>query len=88
MTDVICDICPGNHAHCPECNPISAREAARRGQPLDGADAQALEGALQVTERERDEARNWALGLAEFIDDTMPWGESSVEQLPWGDDNE
>ena len=31
---------------------ISAREAARNGSPLDGADAQALEGALQLTEAE------------------------------------
>lgn len=36
---------------------LPAREAARRRQPLDGADAQALEGALASTERERDEAR-------------------------------
>lgn len=35
---------------------ISVREAARRAQPIDGADAQALEGALALTERERDEA--------------------------------
>lgn len=51
---------------CPPClarrrpaaeEPISAREAARRRRPLDGADAQALEGALAATERERDSAR-------------------------------
>lgn len=36
---------------------ISAREAARRRMPLDGADAQALENALTITERERDEAQ-------------------------------
>lgn len=35
---------------------ISVREAARRRRALDGADAQALEGALQITERERDAA--------------------------------
>lgn len=35
----------------------SAREAARRRMRLDGADAQALEHALTITERERDEAR-------------------------------
>jgi len=35
---------------------ISAREAARRRQPLGGADTQALEGALTLTERERDKA--------------------------------
>ena len=35
---------------------ISAREAARRRMPLDGSDAQALEGALTMTEAERDAA--------------------------------
>jgi len=36
----------------------TVRAAARRRQALDGADAQALESALQLTERERDEARS------------------------------
>jgi len=31
---------------------LTARDAARRRKPLDGADAQALEGALQLTEQE------------------------------------
>lgn len=35
----------------------SARAYARRRGPLDGADAQALEGALAMTERERDKDR-------------------------------
>jgi len=35
----------------------SARQHARERGALDGADAQALEGALTMTERERDEAR-------------------------------
>jgi hypothetical protein len=35
----------------------SVREAARRRMPLDGTDAQALEGAVTITEAERDEAR-------------------------------
>ena len=39
-------LCPGK--------PPSAREAARMRWPLDGADAQALEAALTLTERERD----------------------------------
>jgi hypothetical protein len=30
-----------------------------------------------------NEAREWAEGLAEFIDEMMPHGESSVEALPW-----
>lgn len=34
----------------------TAREAARSRTPLDGADAQALEGALTMTEQERDAA--------------------------------
>jgi len=36
---------------------MRAREAARLRRSIDGADAQALEGALSATERERDEAR-------------------------------
>ena len=40
-----------------EKHPWTVRSAARMRQPLDGADAQALEGALCSTERERDEAR-------------------------------
>lgn len=36
---------------------LSIREAARRRVPLGGPDAQALEGALAITERERDEAQ-------------------------------
>jgi len=35
----------------------SARQHARERGALDGADAQALEGALAMTERERDEAQ-------------------------------
>lgn len=40
-----------------EKHPWTVRSAARMRQPLDGADAQALEGALCSTERERNEAR-------------------------------
>lgn len=36
--------------------PTTARGAARARRPLDGADAQALEGALAMTEQERDAA--------------------------------
>jgi hypothetical protein len=36
---------------------VPVREAARRRMAIDGADAQALEGALAMTERERDAAR-------------------------------
>jgi len=36
---------------------VAVREACRRRTPLDGADAQALEHALTITERERDAAR-------------------------------
>jgi hypothetical protein len=38
---------------------LKVREACRRRMPLDGTDAQALEHALTITERERDEA--WAV---------------------------
>jgi hypothetical protein len=34
---------------------MNIRQACRQGKPLDGADAQALENALTITERERDE---------------------------------
>lgn len=40
---------------------LTIREACRRRMPLDGADAQALEHALTITERERDALRE-ALG--------------------------
>lgn len=40
-------------AHDPD---ITVREACRRRMKLDGADAQALEHALTITERERDAA--------------------------------
>lgn len=35
---------------------MTVREAARQRKPIDGVDAQALEGALVMTERERDDA--------------------------------
>jgi chromosome segregation ATPase len=41
----------------PAAPAITVREAARRRLPLSGADAQALEGALALTERELDDAR-------------------------------
>lgn len=37
--------------------PAPVRDVAKRRMPLDGADAQALEHALTITERERDKAR-------------------------------
>jgi len=36
---------------------VTVRVACRQRKPLDGTDAQALEHALTITERERDEAR-------------------------------
>ena len=36
---------------------LTVREACRRRMPLDGTDAQALEHAITITERERDKAR-------------------------------
>lgn len=66
--------------------PLPAREAARRKMPLDGADAQALEGALSLTERERDAARAEILkaqkALGNGVDDGV-WrpGESAVDAL-------
>ena len=50
--------------HKPQKKALSVREHARRRGALGGADAQALEGALSITEKERDTAlvqRNAAL---------------------------
>lgn len=48
----------------PELATLSVREAARRRSPLGGTDAQALEGAITLAERERDAAR---AELAEWL---------------------
>jgi hypothetical protein len=45
---------------------IAVREACRRRMPLDGADAQALEGALALTERERDAAQDELARIRSF----------------------
>ncbi len=47
----------------PKALRLPVRTAARNRQGLDGADAQALEGALTITERERDEAKGEAATL-------------------------
>lgn len=41
----------------PKPLPLQVRDAARRRSALDGADVQALEHAITITERERDDAR-------------------------------
>ena len=46
---------------------LSVREACRRRQSIDAADAQALEHALTITERERDEAKSDAYVRALLI---------------------
>lgn len=51
----LCGVLAGPRDVCGELP--SVREAARRRLPLGGASAQALEGALQQVERERDQAR-------------------------------
>jgi hypothetical protein len=52
----------------PKSDPtLTVREACRRRMPIDGADAQALEHALTITERERDEARAEAGRLTQRI---------------------
>ena len=51
--------------------PLLLRDAARRRMPLGGPDAQALEGALQLTERDRDAARSEVArlrGLLELVE--------------------
>lgn len=64
-----------DHPHAPFCSlydaprePLPVREAARRRRWLDGADAQALEGALAMTERERDVVRAEVERLQEQVD--------------------
>ena len=62
---------------------LTVREAARQRVPLDGADAQALEGALALTERERDEARADAARLRGDIETALEmlrdsWGEDAI----------
>jgi septal ring factor EnvC (AmiA/AmiB activator) len=53
---------------------ITVREAARRRNPIDGTDAQALEHAITITERERDQLRaelDECRGRLELM--TMDW---------------
>jgi hypothetical protein len=54
-------------APAPGLAALTVREACRRRHPLDGADAEALEHALTITERERDEARTEVQRLALLI---------------------
>lgn len=61
-----------------QLEPETARAAARNRRPLDGADAQALEGALSMTERERDEAR---AALAKANEDGKRWCEEFHTKL-------
>ena len=51
--------------------PIKVREACRRRMPLDGVDAECLEHALTITERERDTARADAASLAALLREAM-----------------
>lgn len=51
-----------------KCTP--ARRGARDRVPLDGAEAQALEHALTITERERDQASEQAAKLAQELEQT------------------
>lgn len=46
---------------------MTVREACRRALAIDGADAQALEGALQQVERELAQTKDWASSLAEAL---------------------
>lgn len=46
---------------------LTVREACKRGVPLDGSDAQALEHALTMTERERDEVRAQCAAMAKEV---------------------
>lgn len=62
---------------------VTVREAARQRRPLDGSDAKALEHALTITERERDEAerRGYQRAVGDAtrrILDTAPAGPSET----------
>ena len=50
---------------------LTPRQAARQRVPLDVADVQALEGALSLTERERNEARAHVALLREALEDII-----------------
>lgn len=50
---------------------LTVREACRRRMPLNGTDAQALEHAITITERERDEARAVLSALCAEFDGTV-----------------
>lgn len=55
----------------PALPPLTVREACRRRTPIDGSDAQAMEGALSLTERERDDARAEVKRLKFALDATL-----------------
>lgn len=86
----------GTLADCDRCVPqrrkarpaeterLTVREACRRRMPLDGADAQALEHALSLTERERDAG----MGSIKGIFDATPEGDKRDNSIcPNCDDN-
>lgn len=54
---------------------LTVREACRRRMTLDGANAQALEGALAMTERERDEARRMLEAICDEFERTIAHAE-------------
>ena len=56
----------------------TARQAARDGESLDGADAQALEGALTMTERELAAAEQRNRELTRKLDQLWNCGQDGV----------
>lgn len=57
---------------------VNLRDACRAREPLDGADAQALEHALSITEKERDEARSEATKLEAALAASPKFGTPGV----------
>ena len=62
---------------------LTVREACRCRHPLDGADAQALEHALTITERERDALATAARSAADPT--RIKWGKDGRESFAWED---
>lgn len=60
---------------------LTVREACRRRMPLDGADAQALEHALTITEGERDDAISKRDGLLITMRMAIAQGVAESEKL-------
>ena len=71
--DLECDTKRFQQEEDPMTDAITVREAARKRNPLSGADAQALEGALSQTERELTALREERDGLRKLLVKVRPY---------------